>query len=83
MEPVGWAVLVLVVSTVGVAVSVRRGHAPGEKRTYAFETETGERDNPFSDLSAGAENSDRACRQCGTGLSAAAYDYCTTCSLAD
>ena len=82
MEPVGWAVLVLLVSTVGVAVSVRRGHAPGEKRTYAFETEAGERDNPFSELSEGADDSSPTCRQCGTGLSAEAYDYCTTCSLA-
>lgn len=72
----------LAVSTVGVAVSVRRGHAPDEKRTYAFETGTGERYNPFSDLSEGAENSDRACRQCGTVLSTEVYDYCTACSLA-
>ena len=83
MEEVGWVVLVLVVSTVGVAVSVRRGHAPGEKRTYAFEKRSGERDNPFADLAAGAENAGRGCRQCGSGLSTAAYDYCTACSLAD
>jgi hypothetical protein len=48
-----------------------------------FETEAGERDNPFSDLSEGAENSSRVCRQCGTDLSTETYDYCTTCSLAD
>ena len=83
MEPVGWAVLVLLASGVGVAVSARRGHAPGEKRTHLFETETGERDNPFSKLSEGTEDSSSACRRCGTGLSAEVYDYCTICSLAE
>jgi hypothetical protein len=83
MEPVGWAVLVVVASTVGVAVSVGRGHAPGERRTYLFETETGGRDSPFADLSAGADDSSPTCRGCGTGLSAEVYDYCTVCSLAD
>lgn len=82
MEWVGWAVLVLVVSTVGVAVSVRRGHAPGEKRTHLFETAAGERDDPFSDLSEGAAASSSSCRRCGTGLSEV-YDYCTACSTAD
>lgn len=83
MELFGWALLVLAVSVTGVAVSVRRGHAPGEKRTYLFETGTGERDNPFSDLAEGADGSAPSCRRCGTGLSAAAYHYCTACSLAD
>lgn len=82
MELVGWAVLVLLVSTVGVAVSIRRGHVPGERRTYAFEIETDERDNPFSELPEGADDSLPSCRRCGAGLHSRIYHYCAACSLA-
>jgi len=84
----GTLVVVGGVAVVATAVTVRRQGRPGPKRQHLFETEDGERSNPFSDLSEGArdgtESSD--CRGCGTHLDSESFRYCVSCgtrSVAD
>lgn len=83
MESVAAALLVLCLSIAVVLVSVWRGHAPGEKRTHLFETEAGERANPFEGLSEGAADGPPTCHRCREELESEHYRYCTDCLPAD
>jgi hypothetical protein len=56
----------------------RRGR-PGRKRTDRYETEDGERANPFVDLSEGAESAGDGCRGCGSVLASDSYRFCVSC----
>jgi len=69
------------VAVVATVVTVLCQGRPGPKRRHLFETEDGERTNPFSDLSEGARNRAEAngCRACGTHLESGSFRYCVSC----
>ena len=54
---------------VGTLVTVARVGHPSPKRRHLYETEEGERANPFRDLWAGAEAAAESCGDCGAAAS--------------
>lgn len=75
--------LVTILTTVGVTVCIRRGDTLGEPQTYVFETEDGDRANPFDELAEGATDASPTCRLCRRELPSEAHQYCTACFSAD
>ncbi|WP_248516260.1 hypothetical protein [Salinarchaeum laminariae] len=55
------------------------GHRPEPPRDHLFEDETGDRENPFADVSAGAADSGPYCRECGRAVELSTYRLCRSC----
>lgn len=75
--------LVIILTTVGVTVSIRRRDILDEPQTYVFETEDGDQANPFDELAEGAANTSPTCRLCRRELPSRTHQYCTACFSAD
>lgn len=66
--------------TAGLTVLViRLGDTPEQPREHLYETDDGERANPFADLSEGAEANITRCRECGETVEAPSYRVCKSC----
>lgn len=70
---------VLLFSISLVVCAIRIGHTPAPPRDHFFEDETGDRENPFADLSAGAAETGPCCRECGDAVEFPAYRVCRSC----
>lgn len=74
-----WSIVALVTPVLSVAVADRLGHRLGPAREHLFETDDGDRKNPFGELSAGGDAGPTACRGCGTDLESRTDRYCRSC----
>ncbi|PSP66947.1 hypothetical protein BRC70_08620 [Halobacteriales archaeon QH_6_68_27] len=73
------SLLVVGAVVVGTLVTVARVGHPSPKRRHLYETEEGERANPFRDLSMGAEAAAESCGDCGAALESESFRYCGSC----
>lgn len=69
------AILILLLAVLADDLTI----APGPKRTHIFESEQGEKENPFGDLANGAEDSATRCRGCGNRVEDETYRHCGSC----